>query len=114
MSKSFCIKTNNKKIINYLLNKFKDSNIKHLHVSKNQFKIYSNIIVHYTGKNLDLFYSIFSDILSSCIIHFFEKDLIKHIININYFYFTDIDQRKIYDIANEYIKENEINECIST
>lgn len=112
MLKSFCIKTNNKKILSYLLNKFEEANLKHLHVSKNKFKIYSNIIVHYTGKNLDSFYNTFSNILSSCIIDFYEKDLIKHIVNLNYFYFTDIEQRKIFDIAYEYITENEMNECI--
>ena len=112
MLKSLCIKTNNKKILKYLLNKFKESNLKNLYVSNRKFKNYSNVIVHYKGKNLDSFYSVFSDAISSCIISFYEKDLIKHIINLNYFYFTDIEQETIFNLANEYIKENEMNECI--
>ena len=112
MLKSFCIKTNNKKILSYLLNEFENVNLKNLYISSSKFKIYNNIIVHYKGKSLDVFYSIFSNILSSCIIKFYEKDIIKHIINCNYFYFTDIEQKKIYDIVIGYLNNNELDECL--
>lgn len=111
MLKSFCIKTNNKKIINYLLTNFEEANLKSLYISSSKFKIYNNVIVHYNGKNIDLFYSSFSDIISSCIIKFYEKDIIKHILNCNYFYFSDIEQRKIFDIVITYLTNNEIDEC---
>lgn len=110
MLKSFCIKTNNKKIVNYLLNSFEKVELENLYISKLEFKFYNNFIVHYKGKNLDLFYEVFSDILSSTIIAFYEKDIIKHIINSNYFYFTDIEQRKIFDIVNDYIYNGELVE----
>ena len=111
MLKSFCIKTNNKKIINYLLECFKNINLKDIYVSNLQFKIYNNIIIHYKGENIDLFYNFFSDIISSCIIKFYEQDIIKHIINCNYFYFSDIEQKKIFKIADNYLRNNELNEC---
>ncbi len=110
MLKSFCIKTNNNRIVDHLLNKFEDVELEDLYISKLQFKFYNNFIVHYKGKNLDLFYNIFSDILSSTIIEFYEKDIIKHIISSNYFYFSDIEQRKIYDIVNNYIYNGELTE----
>ena len=110
MLKSFCIKTNNKKIVDYLLNKFENIKLDNLYISKLKFKFYNNFIVHYKGKNLDLFYNEFSDILSSTIIEFYEKDIIKHIINSNYFYFTDIEQRKIFDIVKEYLYNGEFAE----
>ena len=59
---------------------------------------------------MNSFYTIFSNILSSAIIEFYEKDIIKHIINSNYFYFTDIEQRKIFDIVNNYIYNEELTE----
>lgn len=112
MLKSFCIKTNNKKILSYLLNEFENTNFKNLYISNLKFKIYNNFIIHYTGKSLDLFYTFFSNILSSCIIKFYEKDIVKHIINCNYFYFTDIEQRKIFDIVVDYLNNNELDECL--
>lgn len=110
MFKSFCIKTNNKKIVDYLLSNFEKVELDKLYVSKLKFKFYNNFIVHYRGKNLDLFYEIFSNVLSSTIIEFYEKDIIKHIINTNYFYFTDIEQRKIFDITCDYLYNGELTE----
>ena len=110
MFKSFCIKTNNKKIVNYLLNSFEKVELDKLYVSKLKFKLYDNFIVHYKGKDLSVFYKVFSSILSSAIIDFYEKDIIKHIINTNYFYFTDIEQRKIFDIVNDYLYNGELTE----
>ena len=85
MLKSFCIKTNNNSILNYLLNEFENLDFDNIYISKQKFKLYNNIIIHYKGKDLDSFYNIFSNILSSLIIKFYEKDLIRHIINFNYF-----------------------------
>ena len=110
MLKSFCIKTNNNIIIDYLLNKFEDVELEKIYISKLKFKYYTNFIVHYKGKKIDVFYDTFSNILSSCIIEFYEKDIIKHILNSNYFYFTDFEQRKIYELAKNYLYNDEIDE----
>ena len=110
MLKSFCIKTNNNRIVNYLLEEFEDVELENIYISKLKFKFYNNFIVHYKGEDLNSFYTIFSNILSSAIIEFYEKDIIKHIINSNYFYFTDIEQRKIFDIVNNYIYNEELTE----
>lgn len=110
MLKSFCIKTNNQKIVNNLLSAFEKADLENIYISKLKFKLYNNFIIHYKGETLDLFYDLFSDILSSTIIEFYEKDIIKHIINTNYFYFTDIEQRKIFDIVSDYIYNGELVE----
>lgn len=110
MLKSFCIKTNNNRIVDYLLNKFEDVELEDIYLSKLQFKFYNNFIVHYKGKDIDSFYNVFSSIIASTVIEFYEKDIIKHIINSNYFYFTDIEQRKIFDIVNNYLYNNELIE----
>lgn len=110
MLKSFCIKTNNNHLINYLLNEFQNIELKDLYFSNLKFKLYNNFIIHYKGKKLDSFYDIFSNILSSAIIKFYEKYIVKHIINCNYFYFNDIEQRKIFEIANEYLNNGNLEE----
>ena len=113
MLKSFCIKTNNNRIIEYLLNKFENVDLDSLYVSKSKFKVYNNFIIHYTGNDLDSFYNIFSRILSDVIVEFYEKDIIKRFINSNYFYFTNIEQRKIFDIACNYLYSGDLKEsCI--
>lgn len=108
--KSICIKTNNSQTINYLLKKLENSDLKNIYVSVLKFKFYKNFIIHYKGKNLDYFYKVFSDIFSSAIIEIYEKNIIKHIISTNYFYFTNPEQDKILDIANEYIYSNTLTE----
>ncbi len=110
MLKSFCIKTNNNKIVNYLLNNFENVELENLYISKLKFKFYNNFILHYKGNDLDAFYKIFAEIFSSTIIEFYEKDIIKSLINSNYFYFTDIEQRRIFDIVNDYIYNGDLTE----
>ena len=49
--KSFCIKTNNTNIINYLLKRFSDSNIENIYYRNNELNI---LFVIFAGKmNLD-------------------------------------------------------------
>ena len=59
MLKSLCVKTNNNKAINYLLEKFNTVNLNSLYISTAKFKLYNNFIIHYSGKDLDLFYYTF-------------------------------------------------------
>lgn len=98
--KSFCIKTNNNTIIEYLLKNISDLDIENVYYSSKKFKLYNNIIIHYIGKDLSLFYNKLSDIITDCIINFYEEKIINHIINYNYFYF-------------DFYEKNEINkECM--
>ena len=110
MLKSFCIKTNNNQILNYLLNEFENVNLENIYISKLKFKFYKNLIIHYKGKDLDSFYTTFSNIISSTIINFYEKSIIKHILKCNYFYFSDIEQQKIFEIVNNYLYNGELEE----
>lgn len=110
--KSVCIKTNNKCVINYLLKELDNINLNNIYVSKLKFKIYNNIIIHYKGKNIDDFFNKVSIILSSIIINFYEKNIIKSIINSNYFYFSDIEQQKILDVCHDSIFNNDFGETL--
>lgn len=94
--KSLCIKTNNSKILSYLLNELKYSEIEHICFSENKFKNYKNIIIHYLSNNdYPYFFSKISSLLSFMIMDEFEDILMKRIIDKNYFYFDTLERNKI-------------------
>ena len=97
--KSLCIKTNNSKLLEYLLNELKYSNLKEVCFSTNKFKHYNNIIIHYLGNNPNEFYSKLSNILSFLVIDELEDSILEKILLQNYFYFN-YDERK--EILNYY------------
>ena len=97
--KSFCIKTNNKELINYLLKELEYFDMNNVYVSVYKFKLYQNIIIHYTGKHKDEFLKGISTILSYTVIDFYESNIIKSLINSNYFYFSSLEKKEIYDLC---------------
>lgn len=104
--KSFCIKTNNKEIINYLLNKFDKIDFANISYIDRKFKIYNNFIVHYTGENLEEFYKILGNIITDTIIKFYEIHIIRRILGFNYFYFDEFERNKIEEVCIESLKNN--------
>lgn len=104
--KSFCIKTNNREIINYLLNKFDKIDFANISYIDRKFKIYNNFIVHYTGENLEEFYKILGNILTDTILKFYEINIIRRILGFNYFYFDEFERNKIEEVCIESLKNN--------
>ena len=104
--KSFCIKTNNREIINYLLNKFDKIDFANIPYIDRKFKIYNNFIVHYTGENLEEFYKILGNIITDTIIKFYEIHIIRRILGFNYFYFDEFERNKIEEVCIESLKNN--------
>lgn len=104
--KSFCIKTNNREIINYLLNKFDKIDFANISYIDRKFKIYNNFIVHYTGENLEEFYKILGNIITDTIIKFYEINIIRRILGFNYFYFDEFERNKIEEVCIESLKNN--------
>ena len=105
MFKSLCIKTNNNKILNYLLKEVENLELDSIYISKNKFKIYSNVVIHYTGDCLDVFLDTFADILTNTIITFYEKKLLSRILNNNYFYFLDSEKKEILRLCLESLTD---------
>lgn len=91
---SVCIKTNNNKILNYLLNDFYEINLDNTFISQKKFKFYENLIIHSSSPSV-LFYNKVSNILTKSIINFFEKDIIKRLIDLNFFYFDTFEKKQI-------------------
>ena len=80
--KSFCIKTNNNAILEYLLDKLDYLELEEVKYSKNKFKIYSNIIVHYIGEKISFFDEKLSSIITDTILKFYKEKMIKKIIHL--------------------------------
>lgn len=104
---SLCIKTNNEDILTYLQKEFSAFNMLNVFYSKNEFKSYKNIIIHYTGIDNELFYTKLATILSYLVIDYFENDIIKNILISNYFYFDNSEFSKILDLCNENLCDDD-------
>ena len=115
--KSLCIKTNNSQIIDYLLKSLENINLEDTYISHRNFKHYNNIIVHYLGENTIQFSTSVSNIITKCIIEYYEKNIILNNINLNYFYFNPSEKKKILDNTIDllYDKRNSLNryDCIN-
>ena len=104
--KSLCIKTNNSNLLDYLLNELKFLDIDDVYFSCNQFKNYKNIIIHYTGSDIDIFLDKVSSILSFLVIDELEETLFKRLLNQNYFYFNFSDKNKILQLCFDIITDD--------
>jgi len=105
--KSLCIKTNNTKSIDYLLNSLENLDIEDTYFSCKPFKHYTNIIIHYLGNDLDSFHSSISDLLVCLILDNFEYHLLKKLILQNYFYFDSIELNKVLNICKDILCDRE-------
>ncbi len=106
MLSSFCIKTNNKQILDYLKNEFENTNLQELYMSINKFKNFRNIILHYKSEKIQSFYMVLSQTIAKSIMKFYELKLTKKILISNYFYFSDIDRKTILDSCIELLEES--------
>lgn len=104
---SFCIKTNNNDILDYLLKRIKEINFEELIYSKNKFKVYKNVIIHYQGKDNEKFLSFLSDLITEVVLEFYEEKLIKQILNYNYFYFDEYERIEILKACMGIMEDDE-------
>lgn len=103
--KSLCVKTNNSQVINYLLKKFEDINLDDTYISIKEFNHFNNIIIHYLGIDYIKFYNSLSNIITKCIINYYEENLIHDNINLNYFYFNSYEKKKILENTINLLKD---------
>ena len=76
---------------------FGNINLNDVYYCTKKFKNYKNIIIHYTGSYISIFENNLAEILSNCIITFYEEKLIEKLINFNYFYFDSYEKKQIKD-----------------
>lgn len=99
LPKSVCIKSNNNQILSYLSNELEHFYLDNTYFSCKKFKNFKNIIVHYTGKKTHLFFSSLSKVLSYLVLDLYENFIIKNLISFDYFYFSPIEQKEIYNLC---------------
>ncbi len=104
--KSLCIKTNNSDLLNYLLNELQNTDLKNICFSENEFKLYKNIIIHYSGKDENLFLSKISSILCFLVIDEIEETLLKRLLMQNYFYFDSSERDNILAICFDIMTDD--------
>lgn len=107
--KSFCIKTNNEEIINYLLKNLETSSLENIYFVNKSFKYYKNVIIHYRGNSYSHFLGLLSNILTDCILFFYEPILLKRFLNLQYFYFDEFEKRLIEENCYKHIILEEEN-----
>lgn len=103
--KSICIKTNNENLLDYLLNELDYIEVKPVAISKNQFKNYKNIIIHYSGNDNKKFVHEVSCILSCLVIDELEESFLKMILLKNYFYFNSTEMKHILELCYEIFSD---------
>ena len=101
--KSICIKTVSKEKVNFLIEHFEKLTI-NIYLSTYRFKVYDNVIIHYPGEDIEVFYDKVSEIIKKCIEHYYEDDFIKREIKNNYFYLDDIEQDYILKITKRILE----------
>lgn len=104
--KSICIKTNNENLLDYLLNELDYIEVKPVAISKNQFKNYKNIIIHYIGNDNKKFVHEVSCILSCLVIDELEESFLKMILLKNYFYFNSTEMKHILELCYEIFSDD--------
>lgn len=100
--KSLCMKVIGEEKEEFLIKKLETS-LLNIYISNYRFKIYDNVIVHYSGEDIDLFYDTMSKIIKEYIEYFFEKDIIRENIKKNYFYLNELERRYIFEITNKIL-----------
>ena len=101
--KSICIKTVSKDKVNFLIEHF-EKVATNIYLSTYRFKVYDNVIIHYSGEEIDYFYSIVAEIIKDCIEYYYEEDFIKKEIKNNYFYLDDLEQEYILKITKRILE----------
>ena len=108
--KSLCIKTNNSKLIEYLLNELNHLELDNICFCSKRFKHYQNIIIHYKGNNNYIFLEKVSRILSLLVIDELEENFINTLLIQNYFYFDLNEKKDIIDLCFDIMAENFSND----
>ena len=104
--KSICIKTNNQKLLDYLLNELNYIELKPVFISSNKFKYYNNIIIHYRGNENNKFIHEISSILACLVTDELEENFLKNILRQDYFYFSQAERNHIIEICYEIFSDD--------
>ena len=94
---SLCIKDENDEILDYLIKEMQKSTVSKTICKKGEFKAYKHIIIHYQDTDYTCFINHASHTIAKSITLFFEDKIIKDLIDLNYFYFSNEDKNVIIE-----------------
>ena len=97
--KSLCIKTNHSNQLDYLLNELRNFQLEGVCFSCREFKHYKNIIIHYSGSDIDFFLDKICSMLSLLVIDEMEETFLNRILLHNYFYFDSNERKEILNLC---------------
>ena len=106
---SICFKSLNKKTILNLECILDNINIKNIIYTQRKFTTYYNLIIHYRGTNVDLFYKKISDFFSYFISSEYEKKIIASHLRLDFFYFSPNEQKEIMKKICDKLNLEDIN-----
>ena len=78
-----------------------------IYYSYRTFKHYKNIIIHYTGTNINDFLSNIASCISTSIINCYEKPISLNILKSNYFYFSELELYNIHNLCTSYLSTDD-------
>lgn len=104
---SLCIKINDDKISNYIIKEITRTTLSKITYKRRKFKIYDGLIIHFQGTDSESFLNFISQILTNAIVLFFEDNLVKDLIDLNYFYFSIPDKKVIFE-EYKLLKKNKL------
>ena len=105
--KSICIKTNDLKKIDYLLKECDTLELDNVYLSSYKFKVFRNVIIHYSGKEEEIFLESISEKIANLIEEYYQEKFIKRIMRANYFYLEEEEQNIIARITKKIINSPE-------
>ena len=105
--KSFCIKTNQKDILRYLLDTCTNQSLDGLYLSHHTFCHYENLILHYKGEDIHSFYDMVCHLITNVVLRFYEDRLFSHMLDFNYFYFTSPEKKEILKQCHLFLEDNQ-------
>jgi len=105
---SFCIKSLNKKIIDELELHFNNLKMQDIFYSQKKFSKFYNFIFHYTGNNLDDFYSTISKMMAKFIVDNYEKNFILSVLKYDFFYFSDDEKISILNNMDDLLSSKKM------
>ena len=92
---SICFKCLNKKSIIDLEYILENNSLENIFYTKRKFKTYYNLIVHYYGKNINVFHKKLSNLFNIFIIKTCEEKIILSQLRLDFFYFSSSEQKEI-------------------
>lgn len=106
---SLCLKSTNKLTLDKLEKIVDTTTIFNIYYSQKKFKIFHNLIIHYTGSHVDLFYNELSNLLCDFIIDNYEEKFIFSQLNYDFFYFSHDEKNGIFSSIKNILNTSTIH-----